>query len=161
MTRAYDFSLWKFIRSGWLNFSNLLRYDVGDGTKVKFWKHVWCGDCSLKETFLELYCLSRARDSLVRLCVGLVGGFIGIFIFVVHRMIGRKNLLTGLWTLFTLWKCRGLALIRFVGSQQGVEVLRLEVFIFLSTFLLFLSLRGWCGNRRFLQGWLSFHDQLL
>ena len=96
-----------------------------------------------------------------RLCVGLVGGFNGIFIFVIHCRIGRKNLLTGLWTLFTLRKCRGLALIRFVGSQKGVEFLRLEVFIFLSTFLLFLSLRGWCGNQRFLQGWLSFHDQLL
>ena len=36
----YGVSLWRFIRSGWLNFSKLLRYDVGDGTKVKFWKHV-------------------------------------------------------------------------------------------------------------------------
>ena len=96
-----------------------------------------------------------------RLCVGLVGGFNGIFIYVIHCRIGRKNLLIGLWTLFTLRKCRGLALIRFVGSQKGVEFLRLEVFIFLSTFLLFLSLRGWCGNRRFLQGWLFFHGQLL
>ena len=81
-----------------------------------------------------------------RICVGLVGRFIGIFIFVVHRKIGRKILLIGLWTLFTLRKYGGLALIRFVESQQGVEVLRLEVSIFLSTLLLFLSLGGWCGN---------------
>ena len=33
-----------------------------------------------------------------------------------------------------------MALIRFVGSQQGVSVLRLEVSIFLSTLLLFPSL---------------------
>jgi len=57
-----------------------------------------------------------------RLCVGLVGGFIGIFTFVVHHRIGRKDLLIGLWILFTLPKCGGLALIRFVGTQQGVEV---------------------------------------
>ena len=50
---------------------------------------------------------------------------------------------------------------KFVGSQQEEEGLRLEVFIFLSTLLLALSLGGWCGNRRFLQGWLSFHGQLL
>ena len=33
---AYGVSLWKCIRSGWLNFSKCLRYDVGDGTRVKF-----------------------------------------------------------------------------------------------------------------------------
>ena len=92
-----------------------------------------------------------------RLCVGLMGGFTEIFIFIVHLRIGRKILLIGLWTLFTLRKCGELALIRFVGSQQGVEVLMLEVSIFLSTLLLFLSPGGWCGNQRSLQGWLSFH----
>ena len=65
VTSAYGVSLWRFIKSGWLNFSKLLRYDIGDGTKVKFWKHVWCGDCTLKEAFPELYYRSRAKDSLV------------------------------------------------------------------------------------------------
>ena len=32
----YGVSLWRFIRSGWLNFSKLLVYDVGDSTQVKF-----------------------------------------------------------------------------------------------------------------------------
>ena len=41
VTSPYGVSLWRYIRSGWLNFSKLLVYDVGDGTKVKFWKHVW------------------------------------------------------------------------------------------------------------------------
>ena len=41
-----------------------------------------------------------------------------------------------LWTLFILQKCGGLVLIRFVGSQQGVEILRLEIFIFFSTLIL-------------------------
>ena len=65
MTSAYGVSLCRFIRSGWLNFSKLLQYDVGDATRVKFWKHVQCGDCYLKEAFPELYCPSRARDSSV------------------------------------------------------------------------------------------------
>ena len=55
VTSAYGVSLWRFLRSGRLNFSILLRYDVGDGTRVKFWKHVWCGDCILKEAFPDLY----------------------------------------------------------------------------------------------------------
>ena len=46
--------LWKFIRSGWLNFSKFLRYDVGDGTRVKFWDDVWCRDRPLKEAFPNL-----------------------------------------------------------------------------------------------------------
>ena len=41
-----------------------------------------------------------------RLCVGLVGGFIGTFNFVVHPKIGRKTLLIGLWPLFYSSKVR-------------------------------------------------------
>ena len=63
VTSAYGVSLWRFIRSGWLNFSKLLLYDVGDGTRVKFWKHVWCGDRTLQEAFQKLYCISRTKDS--------------------------------------------------------------------------------------------------
>ena len=55
---VYGVSLQKFITSNWLNFSRLLQYDVGDGTRVKFWEDVWCGDCTLKEVFLEFYCIS-------------------------------------------------------------------------------------------------------
>ena len=51
VTSAYGVCLWRFIRNGELNFSKLLRCDMGDGTRVKFWKHVWCRDCSLKEAF--------------------------------------------------------------------------------------------------------------
>ena len=112
VTNPYSVSLWKFIRSGWVNFSKLLWYDVGDGTRVKFWKHVQCGDCSLKEAFPKLYSLSsglsRARIlQWWKLWDGLVGNCIRIFIFVVHCKIGRKNLLIGSWTLFTLQKCKG------------------------------------------------------
>ena len=36
VTSAYGFSLWRFIRSGWLNFSKLLWFDVEEVTRVKF-----------------------------------------------------------------------------------------------------------------------------
>ena len=65
VTCAYGVNLWRYISSGRLNFSNLLLYEVGDGSRVKFWKHVWCGDRTLQEAFPELYCLSRTKDSLV------------------------------------------------------------------------------------------------
>ena len=48
-----------------MSFSKLLLYDVGDGTRVKLWKYVWCGDRTLQKAFPELYCISRTKDSLV------------------------------------------------------------------------------------------------
>ena len=74
VSSPYGVSLWRYIRSGWLNFSKLLVYDVGDGTRVKFWKHVWCGDCTLQEAFPELYCLSRSKDSSVAEIIGWSAG---------------------------------------------------------------------------------------
>ena len=44
------------------NFSKFLRYDVGDGTQVKFWVDVWCRDRPLKEVFPDLYNI-RTRDA--------------------------------------------------------------------------------------------------
>ena len=66
-----------------------------------------------------------------------------------------------LWIMNTVYSSKVRGVGPNVGSQQEVEVLRLEVFIFFSTLLLALSLGGWFGNRRFLLGWLSFHGQLL
>ena len=36
---------------------------MGNGTRVKFWHGLWCGNCSLKESFLELYDISCDRES--------------------------------------------------------------------------------------------------
>uniref|UniRef100_A0A7N2M263 Importin N-terminal domain-containing protein n=1 Tax=Quercus lobata TaxID=97700 RepID=A0A7N2M263_QUELO len=74
VTSPYGVSLWRYIRSGWLNFSKFLVYDVGDGTRVKFWKHVWCGDCTLQEAFPKLYHLSRSKDSSVAEVMGWFAG---------------------------------------------------------------------------------------
>ena len=62
---TYGVSVWKSIRSGKLDYSKFLRFDVGDGTWIKFWEDVWCRDCSLKEAFTELYSISRAREFFV------------------------------------------------------------------------------------------------
>ena len=65
MSRAYGVYMWKFIRSGWLNFSKFLQHNVGDGTQVKFCDDVWCRDRPLKEAFPDLYNISRTRDASV------------------------------------------------------------------------------------------------
>ena len=65
MSRTYGVSVWKSIRSDWLDFSKLLQFDVGDGTRVKFWEDEWCRDFSLKVAFLELYSTSWNKESLM------------------------------------------------------------------------------------------------
>ena len=100
---AYGVSLRRFIRSGWLNFSKLLQYDLGDGTRVKFWKHVWCGDCTLKEAFPELYCLSRTRDSSMAEVMCWFGGRIHWnFQFRRSPQDWEEDSFDRLWSLFTL-----------------------------------------------------------
>lgn len=42
MSKTYGVSMWKSIRSGWLDFSKKFQYDVSDGTIVKVWEDVWC-----------------------------------------------------------------------------------------------------------------------
>ena len=143
VTTPYGVSLWRYIRSGWLNFSKLLVYDVGDGTRVKFWKHVWCGDCTLKRPFRSFTVLVGQRiPRWLKLWVGLLGGFTRMCNFVVHHKIGKKKPLTGLWGWSILRQCRGLAQIRFVRNLQGVEVLRLEVIIAPFTLLILFPFHG-------------------
>ena len=34
---------------------------MGDGTKVKFWKHMWCGDCTNDSSVVEVMCWFGGR----------------------------------------------------------------------------------------------------
>ena len=47
---------------------------MGDGTHVKFWDDVWCRDRPLKEVFLDLYNISRTRDTSVSVVMCVVNG---------------------------------------------------------------------------------------
>uniref|UniRef100_A0A2N9F8V6 Reverse transcriptase zinc-binding domain-containing protein n=1 Tax=Fagus sylvatica TaxID=28930 RepID=A0A2N9F8V6_FAGSY len=64
-TGTYGVGLWKFIRSGWNKFSRILKYEVGDGTRIRFWDDVWCIDSPLKSAYPELYRITRAKDAFV------------------------------------------------------------------------------------------------
>lgn len=65
VSNPYGVSLWKFIRTGWLAFSKVIRFDVRDGTRVKLWQNGWYGDYPLKEAFLLLYNISQSKESTV------------------------------------------------------------------------------------------------
>jgi hypothetical protein len=57
--------LWKNIRKGWSSFVSFTRFKLGNGSKIRFWDDVWCGELALKEAFPILYGLSGDRDACV------------------------------------------------------------------------------------------------
>ena len=58
-------SLWKTIRNEWGNFVKYVNFEVGDGTKIKFWQDIWCGSCSLKDGYPDLFRIARDKEALV------------------------------------------------------------------------------------------------
>uniref|UniRef100_A0A2N9G796 Reverse transcriptase zinc-binding domain-containing protein n=1 Tax=Fagus sylvatica TaxID=28930 RepID=A0A2N9G796_FAGSY len=60
-TGAYGVGLWKYIHNGWDNFSRLLKFEVGDGSRIRFWDDVWCMDGTLKDAFPDLYRLAHVQ----------------------------------------------------------------------------------------------------
>ncbi len=58
----YGVGLWKFIRSRWNKFSRYLKFEVANGSRIRFGDDVWCIGEPLKEAFPELYCIAHIKD---------------------------------------------------------------------------------------------------
>jgi hypothetical protein len=43
----------------------VIRFEVGDGNKIRFWHDVWCGDQALKEACSDLYSIVCVKDASV------------------------------------------------------------------------------------------------
>ena len=122
---------------------------------------MWCGDITLKKAFPDLYCLSRVRDSSVAEVMCWSSGRIHWnFQFCSTPQDWEEDSFDQF--IDTVYSSK----VRRVGPNKvcwkptrsrGFEVRG----FFLSTLLLFPSHGGWCGNQKFLQGWLPFHGQLI
>jgi hypothetical protein len=55
--------VWIFIRMEWGEFTQFVRFKAGDGSKIKFWQDVWCGDQSLKSVFPELFSITHWKKA--------------------------------------------------------------------------------------------------
>ena len=51
----YGVGLWKNISRWWSSFSRHILYDIGDGSRVKFWQDRWCGETSFAVNYPELF----------------------------------------------------------------------------------------------------------
>jgi hypothetical protein len=48
---------------GWQNFRRFFKYDPGEGSKIRFWDDVWCGNRALKEKFSGLFSIARFKEA--------------------------------------------------------------------------------------------------
>jgi hypothetical protein len=76
VTGPYGVSVWKFIRRGWDNVAKYLRFEVGDGSHIRFWHDLWCGDRPLKLCYPALYTIARSLDAWVVDNMSVVGGVV-------------------------------------------------------------------------------------
>jgi hypothetical protein len=60
---SHRVGLWKFICMGWQNFRRFFKFDPGEGSKIRFWDDVWCGDRALKEAFSGLFSIARFKEA--------------------------------------------------------------------------------------------------
>jgi len=60
---AYGVGVCKNIRRGWD--SRFVRFEVGDGSRIKFWHDVGGGDQTLKEAFSVLFSIALHKEALV------------------------------------------------------------------------------------------------
>ena len=60
---AHGVGCWKFILAGLEFFKTLVRFPVGNGSRVLFWQNVWCGDSSLKSQFPNLFRIAHFKEA--------------------------------------------------------------------------------------------------
>jgi len=62
---SHGVGLWKNIRKGWSLFSSHTRFILGNGSRIRFWDDVWCGEMPLKEAFPGLFDIVCDKNSFV------------------------------------------------------------------------------------------------
>jgi hypothetical protein len=62
---THGVGLWKFICMGWQKFRRYFKFDVGEGSKIRFWEDILCGDRTLKEVYPGLFSIASVKEASV------------------------------------------------------------------------------------------------
>ncbi|KAG2687140.1 hypothetical protein I3760_09G038400 [Carya illinoinensis] len=71
---AYGVGLWKHIRRGWAVFNQHVKLRVGTGSRIKFWRDVWCASRALKDLYPTLFQLARDKEASMAEVMEIEGG---------------------------------------------------------------------------------------
>jgi hypothetical protein len=63
ITGSHGVGLWKYICMGWQVFSNHFRFVPGEGSRIRFWEDIWCGDRALKDAFPDLFSIASNKGA--------------------------------------------------------------------------------------------------
>ena len=67
MVRAgYGVGVWKVIRKGWDLVAGKIVFEVGNGSRVVFWKDKWCGSMTLCDAFPNLFVVAAHKDAVIK-----------------------------------------------------------------------------------------------
>nr|XP_016498719.1 PREDICTED: uncharacterized protein LOC107817408 [Nicotiana tabacum] len=69
--------MWRSITKNWEAFSGNITYRVGDGRKINFWNHRWCGEDTLRVSFTHVFRVSNQKELMVQqICKEHGGGLV-------------------------------------------------------------------------------------
>ena len=63
---GYGVRVWKVIIKEWDSMVRKIAFDVGDESRVKFWKDKWCGSVPLCEVFSTLFVVTTNKEALIK-----------------------------------------------------------------------------------------------
>jgi hypothetical protein len=97
------------------------------GSRISFWKDVWCGECSLKDTFPGLFSIARFREASIADNVERTNGTIQwniVFTRLIHDW--EVEILASFYNCLYSYKLRGVGedKLWWVPSSKGAFELR-------------------------------------
>nr|XP_016496380.1 PREDICTED: uncharacterized protein LOC107815330 [Nicotiana tabacum] len=66
ITTPFGCGMWRSIMKNWEAFSGNITYRVGDGRRINFWNHRWCGEDTLRVSFPHVFRVSNQKKLMVQ-----------------------------------------------------------------------------------------------
>ena len=157
VSTPHGVSLQKHIRSGQDVFSQHISYTVGDGSRLRFWHDVWCGDLPLRSQFPSLFQFARLPEARVAdLCHFQVSNCVWDIAFIRSVQNWELELVDSFMTLLYSSTIRkGVAdSLCWTPSSRGLFEVRSFYSVLIHRIPRTFFLENACGKLKSLRGWL-------